>query len=148
MKLSTRGEYATKAVLHLTLTHPEVVTIHEIAEEQDIPVKYLEQILLRLKNGGLVRSKRGMHGGYQLAKAPEQITIGEVIRIMDGPLAPIGCVSISAYEKCPKEEACGVRGVWLEVRNAIAEVLDNKTFADIARDETTARTNRTLMYHI
>lgn len=147
MRLSSRGEYATKAVLQLALTHPEVVTIHQIAKAQDIPVKYLEQILLRLKNSGLVRSKRGIKGGYYLARSPEAIAIGEVVRTMDGPLAPISCVSKTAYEKCPKEEDCTVRDIWIEVRDAIAGVLDRKTFADLARDEC-AKANRSAMYYI
>lgn len=147
MRLSTRGEYATKAILQLATSYPAVVTLQEIAIEQDISVKYLEQILMRLRSAGLLASKRGVHGGYYLMKKPEEITIGEVIRVMDGPLAPIGCVSKSAYEKCPREDGCGVRNVWLEVRDAIAGVLDNKTFADLV-SEGCSRSATALMFYI
>lgn len=147
MKLSTKGEYATRAVLYLSQRYGgEVVQIHEIARHEKIPIKYLEQLLLTLKNAGVLRSKKGVKGGYYLARSPEEITLGEVVRIMDGPLAPIRCVSKNFYERCPEEPNCGIRNVWLEVRNAVANILDNTTFADLCRD--VYQQQKVLVYHI
>lgn len=148
MKLSTKGEYATRAVLYLSQHYEQgVVQIHEIAENEKIPIKYLEQILLALKNAGVLRSKKGIKGGYYLAHSPEEITLGEVVRVMDGPLAPIKCVSTNFYERCPEELSCGTRNVWLEVRNAVANILDNTTFADLCKD-INQKQQKVLMYHI
>lgn len=135
MKISAKGDYATRAVLDLAINHRlrygKVSHIHEIAERQRIPLKYLENILLTLKKAGVLISRRGNQGGYYLARPPELITIGEVIRIVDGPLAPIECASMTGYVACPEEAACGLRSVWIEARNAIAGVLDNTSFADV-----------------
>lgn len=136
MKLSKRGEYGIKALIHLASTDDihDVVQIHEIAEREQIPVKFLEQILLTLKNAGLLRSRLGAGGGYYLARPADEITLGQIVRILDGPLAPIRCVSQMAYERCVclDEATCGLRAAMLEVRNSIANILDNKTLADIA----------------
>jgi len=140
MKLSTRGEYAVKAVHYLAMNHGRVVRIQEIAEAEFIPVKYLEQILLILKNTGLVSSKRGLKGGYYLAKEPEDITFGAVIRTVDGPLAPISCASQTAYERCPQERGCDIRNVWLDIREAIANILDNKNFGEFRKEVKYQRT--------
>lgn len=133
MKISAKGDYATRAVLDLAINYKEgeVSRIQTIAKRQNIPVKYLENILLLLNRAGVVRSRRGNQGGYYLARPPESITVGEVIRIVDGPLAPISCASTTAYEVCPEESACGLRSVWLEARDALAKVLDNTSFADV-----------------
>ena len=140
MKLSTKGEYAARAVLELSLNYGQrPVKIREIAERQDIPQKYLETILLTLQRAGVVRSKRGARGGYYLARPPEAINVGEVIRAMDGPLAPIGCVSVTAHEFCPREETCGLRLVWREARDAVADILDNTNFADVCRKDRRAK---------
>lgn len=135
MKLSTKGEYATRALLHLALQHRRggLITTDEIASQENIPRKYLEQILTTLKQGGLVRSRPGIGGGYHLARPPEQISLGEVVRLMDGPLAPISCVSRTAHQHCPVEGNCGLRSVWEEVRNAVTQVLDKLTFADVVQ---------------
>jgi Rrf2 family protein len=132
--LSNRAKYATRALLDLSLHDDgDPVPIQEIAHRQNIPVKFLEQILLALKLGGFVASRKGPGGGYLLAKPAEKITLGAVVRAMDGPLAPISCVSVSGYHECgcPEPEICGLRKVWKEARDAIADVLDNTTFADI-----------------
>lgn len=140
MKLSTKGEYAARAVLELSLNYGQrPLKIREIAGSQDIPQKYLETILLTLQRAGVVRSKRGASGGYYLARPPEAITVGEVIRAMDGPLAPIGCVSVTAHEFCPKEAACGLKLVWREARDVVAAVLDNTDFADVCQKDQKAR---------
>lgn len=135
--LSSRAKYATRALLDLTvhgLDRP--VQIQEIGERQNIPAKFLEQILLTLKRQGWVQSRKGPGGGYFLAVAPEQITLGAVVRAMDGPLAPISCVSVSGYMECgcPDPDTCGLRAAFKQARDALAEVLDGTTFADI-RDQ-------------
>ncbi len=136
MKLSKRGEYGLKAMIDLaSQDEPTAVTqIKDIAARQQIPVKFLEQILLTLKNAGLLRSRAGVGGGYYLAKAPDEITLGQVVRTLDGPLAPISCVSQMAYERCvcDDETTCGLRLTMLDVRNAIAEILDKTTLADVS----------------
>lgn len=137
MKLSKRGEYGIRALITLASREEqgEVVQIREIAEREKIPVKFLEQILLTLKNAGLVQSRMGSGGGYYLGKPAGQITLGQIIRILDGPLAPIRCVSQTAYEKCacPDEETCGLRLVMLDVRNSISNILDRTTLEDVAQ---------------
>lgn len=112
-----------------------VVQIKDIAEREKIPAKFLEQILLTLKNAGLLHSKMGIGGGYYLAKPASDINLGQIVRILDGPLAPINCVSQSAYEPCgcPDEQTCGLRLVMLDVRNAIAQILDQTTLADVTK---------------
>jgi Rrf2 family protein len=135
MKISKRGEYGLRAMIDLaTWDHQSpVVQIKEIAERQQIPSKFLEQILLNLKNAGLLHSKMGVGGGYYLAKPAGEITLGHIVRVLDGPLAPVRCVSQMAYEPCgcPDEETCGLRLVMQDVRNAIADILDRTTLADV-----------------
>jgi Rrf2 family protein len=133
MRLSTKGEYASRAMLEIALHHPhQPLHIREIASAQDIPVRFLEQILLLLKRAGYLRSKKGPNGGYYLAKDPAQISVAEVIRVMDGPLAPIDCVSVTAHEVCPRESYCGLRWLWKEVRDSVAGILEKTTFKDLA----------------
>ncbi len=137
MKLSKRGEYGIKALIDLASrdTALGAATVKEIAGHQKIPVKFLEQILLTLKNAGVLKSKPGAGGGYALAKPADQITLGQVVRLLDGPLAPIPCVSKTAYQPCvcPDENTCGLRLTMLDVRNAIADILDNTTLADVTQ---------------
>jgi len=134
MRLSTRGEYASRAMLELSLNWPRrPLHIRDISRAQHIPERFLEQILLLLKRAGYLRSRKGPQGGYQLAKPPEEITVAEVIRVMDGPLAPIDCVSVTAHEVCPLEATCGLRWLWKDVRDAVARILERTTFADLAR---------------
>lgn len=115
--------------------HPSVLQIREISQHEQIPAKFLEQILLSLKNAGLLHSKMGVGGGYHLAKPPSEITFGHIVRILDGPLAPVKCVSQMAYEPCgcPDEETCGLRLVMGDVRNAIADLLDGTSLADVTK---------------
>jgi Rrf2 family protein len=136
MKLSKKGEYAIRSLINLGIAAEvgrSLVQVAELADCEQLPVKFLEQIMQALKEGRLVASERGKFGGYRLAKAAKKITIGEVVRLIDGPLAPIGCVSQSAYEKCtcPDEAHCGLRMLMLDVRNAIAGILDRYTLADV-----------------
>lgn len=132
--LSNKAKYATRALLDLTLNYDcGPVLIQDIAERQEIPIKFLEQILLALKHSGFVESRKGRGGGYFLAMPPSKITLGAVVRAIDGPLAPISCVSVTRFMACgcPDPATCGLRSVWQEARDQLAAVLDRATFADI-----------------
>ena len=132
--LSCRGKYATRALLDLTLhVGGGPVAIHCIAERQNIPLKFLEQILVSLKRAGFVDSRKGPGGGYFLTLAPQEISLGAVVRAIDGPLAPISCVSVSDYRECgcPDPDTCGLRAAWQQARNALALVMDKTSFAEI-----------------
>jgi Rrf2 family protein len=136
MKLSKKGEYALRSLINLGIAMHvgrSLVQASELAAQEQLPTKFLEQILQLLKEHGLVESARGKFGGYRLAPPMNEITIGRVVRLIDGPLAPIGCVSQTAYEKCtcPDEEHCGLRMLMLDVRNAVAGILDRYTLADV-----------------
>ena len=136
MNLSKRGEYALRAMIDIGIAREqgrELLPIRELAEIERIPVKFLEQILLQLKEAGFLESRRGKKGGYLLRKAPRTIKIGDVVRLIDGPLAPIPCVSKTAYApcSCPDEDHCGLRMLMLDVRNSIAEHLDRHTLEDV-----------------
>jgi Rrf2 family protein len=133
MRVTAKGEYATRAVLHLATEYPEVVTINEIAERHRIPTKYLEQILLELKRGGLLESRRGVHGGYLLARAPAEISVGEVLQIVDGKFIESSCEQRDAERGyvCPDPELCGLKRVWEEVRVAVERILFETSFADV-----------------
>ncbi|MFK9091477.1 RrF2 family transcriptional regulator [Bacillus salipaludis] len=131
MKVSSRGEYALRALICLGAKNKNLVNIEEISEKTLVPANYLEQILLQLKRNGYVQSKRGVNGGYKLSRNPNDIIIGEVIRNLEGPLAPMGCVSITSYESCPLEEGCLLKPLWALIRDKIAELLDNTTLYDL-----------------
>jgi Rrf2 family cysteine metabolism transcriptional repressor len=132
MRLSTKGEYASRAMLELARNYERrPLHIRDISKVQSIPQRFLEQILLQLKRAGYLRSKKGPDGGYYLAKAPAQISVAEVIRVMDGPLAPIDCVSVTAHEVCPHERTCSLKWLWKEVRDSVAEILERTTLADL-----------------
>lgn len=133
--LSKRAQYSLRALYALARNYqkgPRLIA--DLAEEEAIPKKFLEQILLMLKSRGLVESKKGRGGGYALSRPPEEITLGSVIRLVEGPLAPIPCASESAFRKCAEctdVATCGTRMVMREVRNAIANVLDKTTLASV-----------------
>jgi Rrf2 family protein len=136
VRLSKRGEYALRSLINLGLAAEAgrpLIQVSELAENEQLPLKFLEQIMQALKEHGFVRSERGKFGGYRLSRPSREIAIGAVVRAIDGPLAPIGCVSQSAYEKCtcPDEAHCGLRMLMLDVRNAIAGILDRYTLADV-----------------
>jgi Rrf2 family protein len=133
MKLSKKGDYGLRAVLELAKNYSLGYTqIKDIAKKEKIPLKFLEQILLNLKNSGFLVSKMGVGGGYRLSRLPEEITLGEVLRALEGPLAPISCVSVKFYRQCPEENSCGIRSIMNQVRNAIANILDHTTLYDVA----------------
>ena len=134
MKLSLKGEYAIRALLVLGLHYDDrVVSIGTISTEQNIPKRFLEQILTDLKSAGLVESKRGISGGYRLAKSPNEIPLSSVVRHIEGALAPISCVSERFYEKCscPDESRCAIRSVMKEVREAVVKIVERVTVAEL-----------------
>ena len=108
-----------------------VSTINDVAQRIDAPVKFLEQVLLDLKKGGFVESKRGNVGGYQLAKDPADITLGQVVRYIDGPIEPIGCAE-KGYSNCLDLRKCVFKNIWLKVAQATSEIIDQVNFADLA----------------
>src|SRR6476660_3610915 len=129
MKLSVRGEYALRALLVLARDYQEddsVVRIQEVSERQNIPKRFLEQILNDLKSAGIVESKRGIAGGYRLRRPPDRVTLAEIIRHIEGPLAPVSCVSHNFYEKCscPDESRCAIRSAMKEIREAVVKVAE------------------------
>ena len=136
MRFSKKSEYGLRALIELTAHYgQEPLRRHQIADRQHIPIVFLEQILLALKHAGLLASARGASGGYALIKPPAKVTLGQVIRTLDGPLAPIGCVSKTAYKKCrdcpyAKKAYCPLQDVMGEVRNAISDILDNYSLED------------------
>ena len=118
MRISKKGEYALRAMIYLSLNYKkDFVQIQKISEKEKIPEKFLEQILLELKKAGFLQSRRGIGGGYGLIKPPNEITLAQVIRIIDGPLAPLSCVSKWAHISCPEEKNCGLYRVMLDVRD-------------------------------
>ena len=133
--LSNKARYALQAMILLARHYERgYVLISDLAQQGKMPKKFLESILLSLKNRGLLRSRKGKGGGYALSRSPSEVTVGEVVRLIDGPLAPIPCVSVTAYGRCDgcvDEQMCGVRLVMKEVRDAIADILDGTTFADV-----------------
>jgi len=134
VKLSLKGEYALRALLVLGLHYNDrVVSIGTISTEQNIPKRFLEQILTDLKSAGLVESKRGISGGYRLAKSPNEIPLSSVVRHIEGALAPISCVSERFYEKCscPDESRCAIRSVMKEIRDAVVRIAEKVTIADV-----------------
>ncbi len=141
MKISSRGEYALRALLVLGKSRGEVLPIADIAERTLVPVSYLEHILLQLKMHGFVKSKRGSRGGYVLRTPPEELTVGEVIRSLEGPVAPMGCVSVTAYEACQLESGCLLKPLWALVRDTVAHVLDRTTLNDLLENKLHAETS-------
>jgi Rrf2 family transcriptional regulator, cysteine metabolism repressor len=134
MKLSVRGEYALRALLVLSQNYGgDVVRVQTICEQQNIPKKFLEQTLTELRNLGVVESKRGAGGGYRLARVPESITLAPIIRHITGALAPVSCVSGNYYERCtcPDEARCPIREVMKEVREAVVNIMERVTLADL-----------------
>jgi Rrf2 family protein len=120
---------------------PQMMQIKAISLREQISAKFLEQILLTLKNAGLLHSKMGVGGGYYLARSAKEITLGQVFRVLDGPVAPIKCVSQMSYEPCgcPDEATCGLRLVMGDVRNAVADILDNTSLADVTKRQNAVR---------
>lgn len=133
MKVSTKGRYGLRLMTDLAVYHEQgLVPLKEIAARQDISEKYLEQIMMQLNRSGLVRSVRGAQGGYMLAKAPEDITVGTVLRVLEGSLCPVDCVDETG--SCPRTARCATIGVWLRLKEAVESVVDHTTLSDLAEE--------------
>lgn len=135
MHISYKGDYALKAMLELALQYPKgVMTITDLAKRADIPFKFLEQVLLDLKRAGFLQSRRGTRGGYLLAKNPAKITLGQVIRFIEGPIEPIVCANRkSIYKGCKDIYNCVLRDIWVRVSEATSEIVDKITFQDLVK---------------
>ena len=133
MKVSTRGEYGVRAMVALARQYGRgPMSIASVSRASAIPTAYLEQLIGPLRRAGLVESKRGAQGGYQLTRPPDLVRVGEVYRVMEGPVAPMECVSEDESEQtCPLIDGCETRPVWLKMRDAIADTLDSMTLADL-----------------
>jgi Rrf2 family protein len=153
--ISKKTQYGLKALLALGRRYGDgPVLIATLSDEEGIPQKFLEVILLNLKGQGLLESKKGKRGGYQLSRPPSTVTLGSLIRMLEGPLAPLPCASETAFkacEECGDIESCGTRIIMRQVRDATADVLDRTTLGDLIRRSDAARAAKTpepLMYHI
>lgn len=136
MQLSMRTDYALRALFTLVEHHGGIpIPIGELARRNDVPKRFLEHIMLDLKERGWVQSMAGKKGGYLLAKSPEKITMGEVVRHFDGYLAPIHCVSVTQYKRCSQESVCRFRRVMLRARNMVAQLMDESTLAEVLRGQ-------------
>lgn len=151
MKITYKGDYALKALLELAFDYEanKVVSLTDISKRQNIPVKYLEQIMLILKGAGFISSKRGIGGGFFLLKPPEEIILGDVVRLIEGPMEPIACGKRIHDYKCGEEDECVFREIWVNVTDAISAIVDHVTFADIMNRAKEMREKKTkYMYHI
>jgi len=148
--LTKKGKYGLKAAVHLAGLRPgETAQVADIAEANMIPKKFLDAILGELRNSGILHSKKGKGGGYMLARPANKIIVGDIVRTLDGPLAPIACASRSSYrpcDDCADQTTCAVRLMMLEVREAMADVLDHRTLADMR--ELTTHPIDAFVYHI
>lgn len=136
MQLSKKAEYALRAMIHLGMAAElglPTVSGTDLADANRLPLKFVERILQELRGAGYIETRRGKLGGYAIARNPQSIRMGDLVRLIDGRLAPIGCASENAYEKCscPDEEHCGLRMLMIDVRNAIADILDRYTLAQV-----------------
>ena len=146
MHITYKGDYALKAILGLALHYDAgVVTIHDLAKRTDAPIKFLEQVLLDLKKGGFVESRRGKVGGYFLARSPAQIKLGDIVRFIDGPIEPLACVE-QGYSGCKDIYKCIFRKIWREVARSTSDIIDNITFEDLARQAKSQK--ETVVYQI
>ena len=135
MSVSSKCYYALRAIYALAEHNsPEPLKIAEIADREQIPIRFLEVILGQLTGGGFVASRRGAEGGYRLARPADRITVGEVMRYVDGPIAPVDCVSQTRPKECEFHGDCHFFGFWGRMRQAISDVVDRTTFADLVRE--------------
>ena len=150
--ISKKTKYALHALIHLAKNSNKApVLISTIAKKEKMPQKFLEAILLDLKNHGILHSKRGKGGGYLLGKSANTITVGQIMRMFDGPLAPVSCVSRSAYHRCQEcknEQHCPIRLVMKDVRDAMSKILDQTTLADMIEKSENSQNKDLLSFHI
>ena len=149
MQISYKTDYSFKIILYLSGCYPDSkAQIKQIADSQDIPKKFLEQILLLLKKGGFVASKQGPRGGYFLAKAPAEIRVGDVVRFVEGPIHPISCIAEGFEQSCSFAPGCVFRDIWRDVETAISSVIDSITFSDLLNREQEKRRQSVIDYQI
>lgn len=151
MKFSTRARYGLRAMLDLALNYDpnQAIPLFQVAERQAISEGYLEQMMTFLRKGGLVRSVRGSQGGYLLAREPAKITAGEIIRCLEGPISPTGCVNEYDPEPCPRADSCVSRVLWERVRKSVTDVLDNTNLEDLCKESEEIRLSQEAkMYYI
>jgi Rrf2 family protein len=140
MRVSKKTDYALRTMFTLVEHYRGTpIPIRELARRNDVPKRFLEQIMLQLKSQGWVESTAGVRGGYVLAKSPEKITMGEIVRFFDGILAPIDCVSVTGYQRCSQESVCRFRRVFLDARNYVAGIMDRATLADVIKGSPVTR---------
>ena len=136
MRISQKCQYAIRAVLELAKRHGQgPVTIGDIARKQAAPPRFLEIILNEMRQGGLVRSRRGAQGGYELGRSPKDISVGQIIRLVDGPLDPVQCIAGRGAPACPLGERCALVKLWKRAKAAVEEVYDGTSFQDLVEDE-------------
>ena len=149
MKLSTKGRYGLKAMVDLAIhSQDKHIALRHIAERQDISEHYLEQLIAVLRKAGLVKSIRGAQGGYSLAVPPEEITVGDILRALEGSLAPVDCVSENVTNECAEWDCCVTRTVWKKIGDKINEVVDSITLQDLIKDYENLNHDKEYMYYI
>jgi Rrf2 family transcriptional regulator, cysteine metabolism repressor len=151
MKLSTKGRYGTRAMLDLALHYKDgdgPVALGGIAERQNISEEYLEQIFSSLRKAALVESVRGAQGGYKLGKTADKITVGDILRVLEGSLAPVDCVVENKSPVCDRYENCVITGVWLKLRDAINDAVDSVTLEDLVLEAQSKQKGNDFMYYI
>lgn len=147
MEISTKLRYGARALAELGIAYPDhVVPAGDLAKRQGLSAKYLEHILSSLKAGGIITAERGMGGGYRLARAPEEITLASVFRVLEGSPAPVKCADNP--ESCDQADTCPTLPTWIELRDAVVNVLESTTIADLARRVADARRSKKATYHI
>lgn len=147
MKLSTKGRYATRAMFDVALHyHEATVVLRDIAERQQISMHYLEQLFVRLRAAGLVKSTRGAEGGFALTKPPSQIKLSEIVEALEGPIAPVGCVNDPAV--CERASSCAVRDMWVEMGTAMSQVLESVTLQDLVERQRKKEQPKAFIYYI
>lgn len=149
MKLSTKGRYGVKAMVQLALdSEGGPVPLNSIADKQNISIHYLEQLFASLRKAGVIKSVRGAQGGYLLAHKPREITIGDIIRTLEGPLAPSDCVVDDDTKECANAECCVTRTIWERIRDSINDVVDSITLQDMIDDYKKMHSKDSYMYYI
>jgi Rrf2 family cysteine metabolism transcriptional repressor len=149
LRLSTKGRYGVKAMVELALSYGEgPIALNSIAERQNISIHYLEQLFASLRKAGYVKSIRGAQGGYVLADKPQNITVGDIIRTLEGPLAPTDCVIEEDSKECSRAEFCVTRTVWIKIKDSINYVVDSITLQDMIDDYQKMHSNNSYMYYI
>jgi Rrf2 family cysteine metabolism transcriptional repressor len=147
MKISTKGRYGVRALLDLALHQGEgLVLLKDIARRQEVSLPYLEHLIAPLIAAGLVKSTRGAHGGVSLLKPPSEIKLGEVVQLLEGSIAPVGCVNNPAL--CHRSASCVARDIWSEMKNAMSRVLDSTTLQDLVERQKIKARPEEMMYHI